>query len=265
MNKKIAFIGAGNMAKAMITCLVEKHVFKAEDIYASTKISPLDKELKELNITHSFDNKSIAKEADIIVLAIKPQWYQNVIEELQELDLNNKILISIAAGISLAFLEEHLGENTKILRTMPNTPVMVGKGITAICPNKNISDNEISMLKNILESFGIVEEIEEDLFDAIIAISGSSPAYIFMIIEAMADSAVSMGLNRQSAYRLAANAMIGSCELLLKTGKHPALLKDMVTSPKGTTIEAVKKFEEKGLRTTIIEGMMACYEKSKSM
>ncbi len=263
--KKIAFIGAGNMAKAMITCLVEQDLFKAENVYASTKTNNLDDELKVLNINHSFNNKEIVYKSDIIVLAIKPQFYKAVIDEIKAINLDNKIIISIAAGITIEFLEENLGKDAKILRTMPNTPVMIGKGITAICPNKNLSKAELDELKPIFESFGIVEEIDENLFDVIIAISGSSPAYIFMIIESMADAAVSMGLSRTASYRLAANAMIGSAELMLKTGKHPAVLKDMVTSPKGTTIEAVKKFEEKGLRTAIIEGMMACYEKSKGL
>ncbi len=262
---RIAFIGAGNMAKAMITCMVEQNLFKAKNIFASTKTNSLDDDLKALKINHSFDNKEIVEKADIIVLAVKPHFYKTVINEIKALNLENKIFISIAAGITIEFLEENLGKDAKILRTMPNTPIMIGKGITAICPNKNLNKNELTELKTIFESFGIVEEIDESQFDAIVAISGSSPAYIFMIIEAMADSAVSMGLSRQSAYRLAANAMIGSAELMLTSGKHPAVLKDMVTSPKGTTIEAVKKFEEKGLRTAIIEGMMACYEKSRGM
>ncbi len=264
MDKKIAFIGCGNMAKAMITCLVENEIFKGNDIYASTKHSELDEKLKSFKVNHSFDNKKIVECSDIVVLAVKPHLYKTVIDEIKSLDLSNKIFISIAAGKNLEFLEKNLGKDIKILRAMPNTPVMVGKGITAICSNKNIEQNELEYLKNIFESFGIVEEVEEDLFDAIVAISGSSPAYFFMIIEAMADAAVSMGLSRNSSYRLAANAMLGSAELMLKTHQHPAVLKDMVTSPRGTTIEAVKKFEEKGLRTSIIEGMMACYNKSKN-
>ncbi len=265
MNKKIAFIGCGNMAKAMIRGLLLNNLFCGDDIFASTKNSKLDEDLIKAKINHSFSNIEIVEKSDIVVLAIKPHLYEPIINEIKSIDIKGKIFISIAAGIDIEFLEKHLGSDAKILRTMPNTPITIGKGIIAICPNNNLNEEELNYLRKIFESFGIVEEIGEDLFDSIVAISGSSPAYIFMILEAMADAAVLMGLSRAASYRLAANAMIGSAELMLHTKEHPAVLKDKVTSPRGTTIEAVRKFEEKGLRSAIIEAMIACYNKSKRL
>ncbi len=265
MNKKIGFIGCGNMAKAMILSLLKNNTFDSKNIFASTKNSNLDDDLKKYKINHFKDNLSVVKNVDIIVIAVKPHLYMNVMNEIKNENIKNKIFISIAAGISIDFMEKSLGKTTKILRTMPNTPLMVNEGVLAICPNKNIDDTELKYLKDIFSNFGLIEEIDENLFDAVVAISGSSPAYMFMIIEAMADAAVLMGLNRKSAYKMAASSMLGSAKLLLETKKHPAELKDMVTSPKGTTIEALRKFEEKGLRSAIIEGMISCFEKSKKL
>lgn len=148
---------------------------------------------------------------------------------------------------------------------MPNTPALVGAGVTAICPNKSITKDELEMLKAIIGTFSLVEEIEEKLFDAVVSVSGSSPAYVFMFIEAMADAAVMQGMPRDKAYRFAAQSVMGSAKMVLETQKHPGELKDMVCSPGGTTIEAVAVLEEKGFRTSVIEAMRACGEKSSKM
>ncbi len=264
LNKKIGFIGCGNMATAMISSIVESKLVAKDNLHVSDAYAEPKESIKDA-INFYRDNDKVVKEADYIFLAVKPYLYDEVISKLDKNVLQGKIIVSIAAGINIKFLEDRLGTDAKIIRTMPNTPAMVGAGFTAVCPNKNITESELNTLKEIASTFGAVEEIKEELFEAVIAIASSSPAYMFMIIEAMADAGVHMGLPRNSAYKMAANAMLGSAKLQIETGKHPGELKDMVTSPKGTTIEAVRRLEEKGLRSAIIEGMMSCYHKAKNM
>ena len=184
-------------------------------------------------------------------------------EELVQYNLQGKIYVSIAPGKTLAFLEQGLGSGTKIIRTMPNTPAMVNAGMTAVCPNSHVTDAECSLILRIMQTFGKAELIDESLFDAAVAVAGSSPAYVFMFIEAMADAAVKEGMARPQAYRFAAQAVLGSAKLALETGKHPAELKDMVCSPAGTTIEAVVQLEKHGFRSAVMEAMTACAAKSK--
>ena len=165
----------------------------------------------------------------------------------------------------MAWLEEKFGGKRKIIRTMPNTPALVGEGITAVCPNDNISTEELQSVCKILESFGRAEVIQESMMDAVIAVSGSSPAYVFLFIEAMADAAVAEGMPRATAYQFAAQSVLGSARMVLETGKHPGELKDMVCSPAGTTIEAVRVLEREGLRGSVMECMRACADKSRNM
>ncbi len=265
MNKNIGFIGCGNMGLAMVQGIIQKKFTSPKQLIVSTKSPTPRDEITALGVHFTNDNNEVVKNADIVFLAVKPHLYQEVIKSLDKTLFHDKIFVSIAAGISIAFLEEHLGKNVKILRTMPNTPAMVGAGVTALCPNKNITQRELEVLTEMLSCLGLVVPVKEEQFDSIVALCGSSPAYMFLVLEAMADAAVLTGLNRQTAYQLAAQSMLGSARLLLDSKKHPAQLKDMVTSPAGTTIEAVRVLEEKGLRSAIIEGMIACYEKSKSM
>ena len=157
------------------------------------------------------------------------------------------------------------GKNVKVMRTMPNTPAMVGEGVTAYCIEENISLKEERTIVEILSCFGLVERVEEKEMDAVVATTGSSPAYVYMFIEAMADAAVLGGISRDKAYRLAAQAVLGSAKMVLETGMHPGALKDMVCSPGGTTIEAVTTLEENGFRNAIIKAMRNCMEKSKKM
>ena len=177
-------------------------------------------------------------------------------QELKEA-LKEKIVISIAPGKTIAYFEDILGENCKIIRTMPNTPAMVGEAMTAICPNSKVSEDELDFVMNFLSSFGKAELIEERLFDAVVAVAGSSPAYTFIYMEAMADAAVRAGMSRDKAYNFAAQAVLGSAKLLLETKEHPAVLKDQVCSPGGTTIEALAVLEESGFRSAVIKAMGA--------
>ena len=266
MSKKIGFIGCGNMGSAIVGGLIKSGFEKPENIIVSTKTEQSASRLyNELKINTTIDNKLVVKESDILFLAVKPNMYKGIIEEVKNLITKEKVIITIAAGITLDNMNTWLGDGYKIIRTMPNTPALVGEGMTAICTNGNVSKEEFDYVLDIFKSFGKCVELEEKYFHAFIALCGSSPAYIFMFIEAMADGAVKLGIPRSKAYEMAAQSLLGSAKMVLDTKKHPAELKDMVCSPEGTTIEAVTELEKLGFRSSVIEAMVKCAEKSKSM
>lgn len=191
------------------------------------------------------DNRKAAA-AEVLILSVKPQFYADAIAEIRDCIRDDQLVITIAPGKTLSWLEEQFGKRVKIVRTMPNTPALVGEGMTAACVNQYVTEEEKAYALKILDSFGKVELVPEHLIDAVVAVSGSSPAYVFMFIEAMADAAVAEGMPRTQAYEFAAQAVYGSAKMVLETGKHPGELKDMVCSPAGTTIEAVRILEKKG-------------------
>lgn len=263
---KLGFIGAGNMAKAMIGGILSNGILKPEEIIASALHAEGLEKLKEsMGIRVTMDNKEVAQNAEILVLAVKPQCYADVIEEIKETVEEHQLIVSIAAGKTLEYLSSLWERPMKIVRTMPNTPAQVGAGITGVCRNELVTDEELARVCDILRGFGEVEVLSENLMDVVVSVSGSSPAYIFMLIEAMADAAVADGMPRAQAYRFAAQAVMGSAKMVLETGKHPAELKDMVCSPAGTTIEAVRVLEEKGFRSSVIEAMKACVRAAREL
>ena len=262
---KLGFIGAGNMAQAMIGGVLGSGLLQKDDIIASAATqNTIEKVQKQYGIRTTLNNREAAG-ADIVFLAVKPAYCRQVIEEIKDTVSEQQVIVSIAAGKTMAWLEEKFGGKRKIIRTMPNTPALVGEGITAVCPNDNISTEELQSVCKILESFGRAEVIQESMMDAVIAVSGSSPAYVFLFIEAMADAAVAEGMPRATAYQFAAQSVLGSARMVLETGKHPGELKDMVCSPAGTTIEAVRVLEREGLRGSVMECMRACADKSRNM
>ena len=263
---KIGFIGAGNMAKAIISGIIKSNFLSNSDIYINTRTFDKADELKSTyNINIERDKKQLVMIADIIILAVKPNQYETVINDIKKCDLKNKVFVSIAAGLSLDKIKNMFGDKVKLIRCMPNTPVSVGEGMTGICKNELVSEEELMYVTNLFNTIGRAEVIEEKMMDAVVAVSGSSPAYIYMIIEAMADAAVLEGMPRDKAYIFASQAVLGSAKLVLDSGIHPGELKDKVCSPGGTTIEAVRVLEEKGLRSSIIEAMKACVDKSKEL
>jgi len=210
-------------------------------------------------------NQEVVEKAEVVILAVKPQFYEDVITKIRDSVREYQIIITIAPGKTLAWLSEKFGKTVKIVRTMPNTPAMVGEGMTAACPNEHMTEEETAYVKTLLESFSRVEIVPERLMDVVVSVSGSSPAYVFVLIEAMADAAVSGGMPRAQAYQFAAQAVLGSAKMVLETGRHPGELKDMVCSPAGTTIEAVRTLEERGFRSAVIEAMKVCEEISRSL
>jgi len=265
---KIGFIGIGNMGTPMILSLVKSGKFKAEQIeffdIDKIKVAQLAEEIGRSGFKPFETSIQMIAECDLVVLAVKPQIYKIVLGECAGL-FTDKIMVSIVAGISTELLEIGLGEGAKVVRAMPNTPCQIGEGMTLLSKGANTTRSEFEEVIEIFKTFGLAEELPEKLMNEVIALTASSPAYVFVMIEAMADAAVQAGIPRATAYRLAAQAVQGSAKLVLETGKQPGELKDAVCSPGGTTIEAVAKLEEKGFRSAIIEAMGACTDKAKSL
>nr|WP_263328473.1 pyrroline-5-carboxylate reductase [Neobacillus sp. Marseille-Q6967] len=266
MEKTIGFIGAGKMAQAMIGGILKSKMVAADHIVASALT---EKTVQFVHDTYKIkttsNNKEVARIADILILAVKPELHSKVIKEIKNEFNPDGIVITIAAGISLQDLEKDFGYQVKAIRSMPNTPSLVGEGMIVICPNQFVDEQEISYVEGLLQTFGKTERLGEYLMDAVPAISGSSPAYIYLFIEAMADGGVRQGIPREKAYRLAAQAVLGAAKMVLETGIHPAALKDDVCTPGGATIEAIAALEKQQFRGTILSAMESCTERVKTL
>ncbi|MCI8833911.1 MAG: pyrroline-5-carboxylate reductase [Ruminococcus sp.] len=263
---KLGFIGTGNMAGAIIGGIIRAGLVSPEEIIGSDVSEAGRRKVRETYGIHvTAENQEVAEQAELLFLSVKPQFYADVIAQIRESVKEEQIVITIAPGKTVAWLEEQFKKPIKIIRTMPNTPAMTGEGMTAVCPNSYVQDLELSYVLRILNTFGKTEVVAEHLMDAVVSVSGSSPAYVFLMIEAMADAAVAEGMPRQQAYRFAAQAVYGSAKMVLETGKHPGELKDMVCSPAGTTIEAVRVLEEKGFRSALMEAMKVCAGVSRNL
>ncbi len=256
------------MAFAIAGGVLASSLCDEKEIFVSDPNQEALKKFKNLGITAK-ESYAAALKGDYIILAVKPFVLPSVLAELRDnysKEIKNKVFITIAAGVEIATIKEALGFDAKIIRVMPNTPAMALCGMSVIAAEHiPATSEEFSDAVNIFRAVGEIEILPEALLNSVIAVSGSSPAYVFMMIEAMADAAVRDGISRKSAYRLAAQSVMGAAKLMLETGKHPAELKDMVCSPKGTTIEAVKRLEECGFRSAIMAAMQACTEKADSM
>ena len=263
---KYGFIGCGNMAAAIINGALAKGILAKEDILASVKTESSAKRIQEtMGIACTTDNLSVASQADYLFLAVKPQFCEEVALEVRGKRKKGQVLVSIAAGKTLAWLKEKFGENEKIIRTMPNTPALVGEGITGVCPDDLVSREETDLVLELLNSFGKAAVVTEPILDIVGAVSGSSPAFVFMFIEALADGAVAEGMPRAQAYTFAAQSVLGSAKMVLETGLHPGALKDMVCSPGGTTIEGVNVLEKEGMRSAVMDAVRACIAKTKRL
>ena len=266
MDKKIGFIGCGNMATTMIRGIVKSGLITPDNIYAS---NPSMSNLEEITNAHAInitqDNQIVAEKCDIVFLSVQPHLYSTVIAEIKEVVKTDVIIVLIAAGQTLAQNLERFGRNIKMVKAMPNTPSLVGEGMTAVSINHFITQQESQEIRALLESFGRVEFIQEDLMDAASAVGGSSPAFVYLFIEALADSGVMHGMSRKQAYTFAAQSVLGAAKMVLETDIHPGELKDMVCSPGGTTIEGIASLEENGLRSSVIKAVNHCVEKTKKI
>lgn len=267
MIRKIGVIGAGNMGSAILRGIVESGYVKAGQItvydVSRKRTRELEEDLSGIQVAGGCGE--VAQVSDLIILAVKPLYIQEVIDEIREF-LRGKAVLSIAAGWTVGMLEKALsGTGATWLRVMPNTPALVGEGMTALCDDTNFSQEDFDFARGIFDAVGKTRVLPERLFDGVIALSGSSPAYVYMMIEAMADAGVREGIPRSYAYEMAAQSVLGSALMVLSSGTHPAALKDAVCSPDGTTIEAVAALEKAGFRNAILEAMKACAEKSRKM
>ncbi len=262
----IGFMGCGNMAKAIISGILLKGIASPDEIIAYAPSESTKHIIKEeLKINLASCNKEVAKESDIIIFGIKPQMMDGVIAEIKDCDLNNKVIVSLAPGKTFEWFYEKFEKKVKIVRTAPNTPATVLEGMTSLTKGDNVSDEEFDLVRQIFNSFGKTAEVPEKLLDVALALSGASPAFVFMFIEALADGAVAEGMPRKTAYTLAAQAVLGSAKMVLETDKLPAMLKDEVASPAGTTIEGINTLEDKGFRAAVMDAVRACVEKSKKV
>ena len=265
---QLGFIGCGNMANAIIGGILRAGLVSADEIIGAEPTLAGRERTKNAHGIHVTDsNVYAASEAKILFLTVKPQYADAVIEEIRETVNDHQMIISIIAGRTLSAMEEAFGaeRHIRLVRWMPNTPALVGAGMTAVCGGAHVTEGDMAEALRLAGAIGDAEVVPEALFDTVTAVSGSSPAYAFLFLEALADGAVRGGMPRAQAYHFAAQALLGSAKLLLQTGEHPGVLKDMVCSPAGTTIEAVRVLEDRGFRAAVIDAMEACRVKSEAM
>ena len=269
-SKKIGFLGGGNMADAIIKGLVSASFIETKNIMASDISLPrLEHLRRNYKIKTTRDNREVVAKSDIIVLAVKPQVFKKVLKEIQDLASTGKLFISVAAGVPLSVMEEILfGAQKKrvgVVRTMPNTPSLVLEGVTAISSGTHVTKTDTQIVHRIFEAIGRTVDVDEDQLDAVTGLSGSGPAYIFMIIEALSDAGVKMGLSREVSNALTIQTVLGSAKLAQESGKHPGELKDMVTSPGGTTISGVHTLEAGGIRTSLMDAVEIATQRSMEL
>lgn len=262
---KIGFIGMGNMGYAILKGLLKVYD-KSDIIFFDADKKRMEQVGAETGAAIARSNGDCVFKAEYVVLAVKPQYYHTVLEEIKDTVTAKHILISIAPGITIGQLKEKLGEDKRIVRAMPNTPALLGEGMTGVCYDAALfSEEEKGRIQTFFCSFGKMRLVEERLMSAVACVSGSSPAYVYLFIEALADSAVKYGLPRDTAYEMAAQTVLGSAKMVLETGEHPGALKDKVCSPGGTTIAGISALEECGFRSAVIKASDACYAKCENI
>lgn len=269
-SKKLGFIGGGNMAEAMIKGLISASFVEPKSIIVSDVVpARLEFLHSEYKVKAISDNRELVEKSDILILAVKPQLVKKIIENVRDLIDAKKLVVSVAAGVPISTILEVLkaGQDRKynVVRTMPNTPALVQEGVTAIAAGENVSKVDIQIAHRLFEAVGKTVDVDEVHLDAVTGLSGSGPAYIFMIIEALSDAGVKMGLSREVSNTLTIQTVFGSAKLAWESQKHPGELKDMVTSPGGTTISGLHTLEAGGLRTTMMDAVEAATNRSREL
>ena len=263
---RFAFIGGGNMAEALIKGLLSGLGVKPQQIMA-TDVVPERRTYMHTTygITASVDNKHAAQESSVVILAVKPQIMPMILEEIAPVVNSETLVISIAAGITLQTLQRALGDSRRVVRVMPNTPALVLAGAAGISPGKAATAQDVALVERIFNAVGRAIVVSDEMMDVVTGLSGSGPAFIFALIEGLSDGGVLMGLARQTATLLAAQTVLGAAKMVLETGKHPGELKDMVTSPAGTTIAGMHALESGGLRGLMMEAVRRATERSEAL
>lgn len=263
--KIFGFIGVGNMGYPLLNATIKAFGREKVTFYDISK-EQIDFIESNLAIKVKANLEEVVNSSKYIILSIKPQYYKEILREIKDILTDNHILISIAPGISITSIKEFTSNTIKVIRSMPNTPAMIGEGMTCISFSEDkYTKEEDEDIKRFFNAFGKYEILDEKLMDAAVCASGSSPAYVYMFIEALADSVVKYGMPRDKAYKLVAQTVLGSAKMVLETNEHPGVLKDKVCSPGGTTIEGVSALEKYGFRNSIIQATNACYDKTKKI
>ena len=264
--RSVGFVGAGNMGEALIKGLLAANLVPAEAIHATdVRLERLKELNRQYGIQISSDNAELIRHADIVILAVKPQIMDAVLTEIAPVVTRRKLLISIAAGVSTAKIRAVLRKDARLIRVMPNTPALVLEGVTAVAKADGLEADDLETAGEIFSAVGRVVVLGEELMDAVTGLSGSGPAYLAVVIESLADGGVKMGLDRLTAMTLATQTVLGAAKLLLETGMHPGALKDMVSSPGGTSITGIAALEEGGIRTTFIKAVERATLRSKEL
>jgi pyrroline-5-carboxylate reductase len=264
--RKVGFIGGGNMGEALIKGLLAANLVPPEAIYASdVKIERLRALDQQYGVQLMNDNAELVREVDIVILAVKPQILPAVARQIASAVTRKKLLISIAAGVSTTTIRAALGKEARLIRVMPNTPALVLEGVTAVAKAEGLEPGDLDTAGEIFSAVGRVVTLEEDLMDAVTGLSGSGPAYVAVVVESLADGGVKMGLDRLTAMTLATQTVLGAARLMLETGMHPGALKDMVSSPGGTTIAGIAAMEEGGIRNTLIKTVERATQRSREL
>lgn len=260
----IGFIGTGNMGYAMLKGAISS--ISPENVGVTDRsFDKAESIAQETGVRHFESNADCVKNCKYVVFSIKPQVYEDVVDEIRKFVDDSKIIISLAPNVSIEMLNGMFGKNVRVVRLMPNTPALVGEGMTGYCYDDALfNEEEKTFLADLFNSFGKAVKVSEKIMSAVVCASGSSPAYVFMFIEALADSVVKYGMSRDDAYTFVAQTVLGSAKMVLESGEHPGVLKDRVCSPGGTTIRAVEKLEECGLRNALFKATEACYNKCEN-
>ncbi|XP_065212741.1 pyrroline-5-carboxylate reductase 1, mitochondrial [Planococcus citri] len=264
---RVGFLGAGKMAQALAKGFLKSGLVKSNGIIASCAPNDLAsaQAFESLGSKVTFDNREVAQNSDVMIVAVKPSIVPIVLSDIKDHVTDKSLLLSIAMGVTLDTLQKSLPEKSKVVRVMPNTPALVQQAVSVFVPGKNVTNSDIELTKNLLLSVGICDQVPEYLLDVVTALSGSGPAYIFLIIEAMADGAVRMGMPRDMALKLSAKTVLGAADMLLNIQEHPGKLRDDVTSPAGTTSEGLHVLESHGVRSAIVKALEAATNKSKEI
>lgn len=262
----LGIIGAGNMASAIIKGIINNNIMHSKNItiYDVDNFKQ-EKFIKDFNLTKANNLSDLFEKNNFIIIAIRPNDYEDLLGDIKPFVQKKHIIISIAAGITIDYIKTQLERDFGIVRVMPNTPSLIGEGVSVIASNHNLNESSITIIENLFSSFSKVIYIDESLFNAVTALSGSSPAYVYMFIEALVDGGVLMGLNREDAYIMATQSIIGAAKMVNESKDHPGILKDLVASPGGTTIEAIYSLEKNNFRGTIIEAVKSCTLKGELM
>lgn len=265
-DKRVGFVGSGNMGEALIRGLVQADLVRPTSIVAydprGDRLSELEQQYR---IRLAADNLSVVRDTDVVVLAVKPQIMDPVLRELAPGVTPGKLLISIAAGVSTRRMRAALGREARLIRVMPNAPALVLEGATAIARGEGLGPADLDIAQELFGAVGRVVLLGEELMDAVTGLSGSGPAYVALVVEALADGGVNVGLDRATATTLATQTVLGAARLLRETGLHPGALKDMVSSPGGTTIAGVAALEERGLRTALMTAVERATQRSREL